>query len=460
MRILFGLCVCLCVASVQASEVGVIDSVESLAKAMRRYEILRTETSSDMRQMRNQITGFLHQNHDLIRSQQEQTLIDASCDLEYLIVDHEFQPILETLKDQIIRFKTSASSAQMARADLLHQREIQGEKARISVLEPSSDAYHAHHVDSTIKQISPLSCRPEPKFQKSYHYHQLMKYYFKKYFTFNSQYPDCEIINLSMSPAGKDSTLGFSVGIFTSIGFNFPYSLSVKASGNNGYALTNLLDSDYFLYQLLLGDWSKRINISEQILGSILSYMVKDMLNSSMIIVGSIGSGNVPSVFSNRPGEEEKLQKIFIWALGSDVVANVNGKNMRYSGTSMAAPSVTGVAALIAGKYPSFSKTDIKECILESARQDFFVENYKARTSIHVSKDFDKVSIVCKGEFLEAKEPYTPSVWGKGILDATRALDYAELKTLGESKDDIVKILNFREKWKQKKIIRRLDQIR
>ena len=454
MKILLSLCVCLFVSSIYAGEISEIASLESLAKQMRRYEILRTETSSDMSQMRNQITGFLHQNHDLIRENQKRILIDQSCEPNEMIVDYQFNPILETLEDQIIRFKTSASSAQTSRADLLHQREIRGEKAVFSLLEPSLKAYHALHVDSTIKQISPLASRPEPK-------SQISEYYFKKYFTFNSKYHDCDIINLSLGSESSEKTVmnGWSTGTIISIPLKSPYSLAVKSSGNNGYGLTNPLDPDCFLYQILLHEKHKTTNPLEKIMYQALLYMVKDVLNSSMIIVGSIGSGNIPSSFSNFPGNKQELQKNFIWALGSDVVAKVNGKNMRISGTSMAAPSVTGVAALIAGKYPSFSKTDIKECILESARQDFFVENYKARTSIHVSNDFDQISFNYKDKFLEAKEPYNPAVWGKGILDATRALDYAELKTLGKSKDNIVKILNFGEKYKQENVIRRLKKM-
>ena len=61
-----------------------------------------------------------------------------------------------------------------------------------------------------------------------------------------------------------------------------------------------------------------------------------------------------------------------------------------YNGTSMAAPAVSAVAALIAAKYPTMSPTKIAQAITESARslptrnsvyfqdlgQDYFLEDY------------------------------------------------------------------------------------
>ncbi|HEX5580609.1 MAG TPA: S8 family serine peptidase, partial [Gemmatimonadaceae bacterium] len=43
------------------------------------------------------------------------------------------------------------------------------------------------------------------------------------------------------------------------------------------------------------------------------------------------------------------------------------GKYERNSGTSMAAPVVTGLAALLMSYYPSLSATDVRRIILESA---------------------------------------------------------------------------------------------
>ena len=76
-----------------------------------------------------------------------------------------------------------------------------------------------------------------------------------------------------------------------------------------------------------------------------------------------------------------------------------------------------GVAALIAGAYPQFSKTDIKECILESARQSFFVYGHQVDVQDN------------------------PDMWGRGILDGAQALAYAKHKSEGKTKQEIKAVL-------------------
>jgi subtilisin family serine protease len=57
-----------------------------------------------------------------------------------------------------------------------------------------------------------------------------------------------------------------------------------------------------------------------------------------------------------------------VFAPGVDILSTVPGnKYERISGTSMAAPVVTGLAALIMEFYPQFTAAQVKQIILESA---------------------------------------------------------------------------------------------
>jgi hypothetical protein len=65
----------------------------------------------------------------------------------------------------------------------------------------------------------------------------------------------------------------------------------------------------------------------------------------------------------------------------------------------------------------------VKECLLESADQDFWVHNRQG-ASIHVMPPTKITQPM--GEEIVA--PYDKSMWGKGILNIRRALQYAALK--------------------------------
>jgi subtilisin family serine protease len=86
---------------------------------------------------------------------------------------------------------------------------------------------------------------------------------------------------------------------------------------------------------------------------------------SSWIEVGAISwkTGNdLTADFSNYG-----KTKVDIFAPGVDLYSlGINGKYREMSGTSMAAPVATGVAALILSYYPNFSAIQVKDIILES----------------------------------------------------------------------------------------------
>lgn len=77
------------------------------------------------------------------------------------------------------------------------------------------------------------------------------------------------------------------------------------------------------------------------------------------------GENEKPSGFSNYG-----TKNVQIAAPGDEIYSTVPVEKGSYgnkSGTSMAAPHVTGVAALIKGKYPNLTTAEIKEIILSSA---------------------------------------------------------------------------------------------
>ena len=81
-----------------------------------------------------------------------------------------------------------------------------------------------------------------------------------------------------------------------------------------------------------------------------------------MISVGAFTRNHVIAYYSNYGSG------IHIYAPGSDILSTVGTTNYAYdSGTSMAAPHVTGTAALILSKYPNAKGRDLKSIIIDSA---------------------------------------------------------------------------------------------
>ena len=101
----------------------------------------------------------------------------------------------------------------------------------------------------------------------------------------------------------------------------------------------------------------------------------------NLLFVGSVGSNKVISPFSNRPGEacltvngqcaeENKLKYRFLVAPGELIlVSDNNGGTTRLSGTSFAAPLVTGAVSLIHDRWPWLQQhaDETADIILQSA---------------------------------------------------------------------------------------------
>lgn len=86
---------------------------------------------------------------------------------------------------------------------------------------------------------------------------------------------------------------------------------------------------------------------------------------ANVIIVGSVGTGGTISSFSNRAGGS---QANYIVALGEDVRSfDDKGAAFAYSGTSFAAPAVSGALAVLAQAFPNLSASRLVELILSTA---------------------------------------------------------------------------------------------
>lgn len=113
--------------------------------------------------------------------------------------------------------------------------------------------------------------------------------------------------------------------------------------------------------------------------------------------------GNVIIVASSddSTGENEKLssfsnygvKNVHIAAPGEGIYSTIPGGGYDYkTGTSMAAPHVTGVAALIKGKYPDLTMTEIKETILSAVDYPIVIGGMVSTGRLNVYKAINRIS--------------------------------------------------------------------
>ncbi len=94
------------------------------------------------------------------------------------------------------------------------------------------------------------------------------------------------------------------------------------------------------------------------------------------------GADSLAAPFSNYG-----RQQVDVFAPGEDILSTVPGGGVeRQSGTSMAAPVVSGLAALIMAYYPDLSAADVKRVIIESAYR------YADRTTRRPGAEAERVS--------------------------------------------------------------------
>ena len=109
--------------------------------------------------------------------------------------------------------------------------------------------------------------------------------------------------------------------------------------------------------------------------------------NGAVIVAGSVGSADGISAFSDKAGTGAAT---FLAAVGERVRApNADNVPRLWSGTSFAAPQISGAVALLAQAFPNLTGAQIVSLLLSTAR--------------------------------DAGAPGTDAIYGRGILDLTRA---------------------------------------
>lgn len=157
-------------------------------------------------------------------------------------------------------------------------------------------------------------------------------------------------------------------------------------------------------------------------------------LEDHSIYVGNLKSDFNRAELSNYPGDNphplgnDYFQKRFLWVLGTNVGAQTIKDNYGDSGTSFAAPVVSGAVALIQNKNPNLSMSEIQMILLQSALQNFYrrVEDQEGKTRyVYVYNPLDPVNKGMRPQ--KDAEVFDPVYWGKGILSIQRAHIYAEI---------------------------------
>lgn len=207
----------------------------------------------------------------------------------------------------------------------------------------------------------------------------------------------CSIMNISRGVTSLEDAKYVLQGIRPS-GF-LDNRLFIKASGNSN----STIPSQDPLYQSL----SK-----------------SNDLDGYVLVINLDNSRNI-SESSNTPGKSKKAQRRALCALGQNVLAPITPYEYAYNtGTSMAAPIVSGAAALVLEKFPNLSAKELATCLLNSADKEFLsFENGK-----HVYY-YEKTPPTQKNKDVEYLK-FDPSKYGMGIANLRNALLYAFLKTL------------------------------
>ena len=139
------------------------------------------------------------------------------------------------------------------------------------------------------------------------------------------------------------------------------------------------------------------------------------------------------------------IQASTLSALGSDVIG-VPGHNQfqRESGTSLSAPVISGVAALLKSAFPELTEWEVRDILLASAEREFHIpaaqENKKgdyfydpAKTCTSITRNNEKAFV-----YQEFPKP----IYGQGIVNAERAFFFAQLyvcfQKIGQGNDIVL----------------------
>ncbi len=148
-------------------------------------------------------------------------------------------------------------------------------------------------------------------------------------------------------------------------------------------------------------------------------------LKNRLIIAGGLTPSTSPSKTSSKPGANRAFQERFLCALGVHVPIRTAEADYGYDlGTSLAAPAISGVSALLLSSHPNFSMEEVPTVLLESSEKNFFIPNeasghratfvYEGAPPRHATPDIKYA-------------PFDPAVYGQGVLSVRRAFIYADL---------------------------------
>ncbi len=137
--------------------------------------------------------------------------------------------------------------------------------------------------------------------------------------------------------------------------------------------------------------------------------VANDSIARNMVIIaGSVGAGDTLSTFSDKAGMGAAH---FLTAVGERVPApDNNGANFLWSGTSFAAPQISGAVALLAQAFPNLSGAQIVDILFKSAR--------------------------------DAGAAGVDAIYGNGVLDLTRAFQPLGTTSVAGSRSAISFVTN------------------
>lgn len=149
---------------------------------------------------------------------------------------------------------------------------------------------------------------------------------------------------------------------------------------------------------------------------------------------------------SNQPGDNIDLQLRTLSAPGSDIVSTVKSKataeaegaknegaapavdTEEMSGTSMAAPHVSGAAAIVMSNYPQLTHEQVAEALLKGATPILFDKNgFPFEVQKATAGDIESSKRYSKEQIEQSRRKY-----GMGRLNVAGALHWAEILSMPE----------------------------
>lgn len=165
--------------------------------------------------------------------------------------------------------------------------------------------------------------------------------------------------------------------------------------------------------------------------------------NSVITVANLMQDGVTLASDSNVPGDDINLQERTLCSLGTDVTSTIlkplseGPDTEEMSGTSMAAPHVSGIAAVVLSNYPQLTGMELATCLLESATPIIMTDEGRpvALTSITTGELNQRLKRGSMGIVVD-KIKITPKIWahsqrlyGQGRANLENALRWAKEHT-------------------------------